>query len=40
LLEAVKKLMHPKLLYAASAMLGVINECDVKVAKKNRRLST
>jgi len=31
--------MHPKLLYAASAVLGIINECDVEVAKKNRRFS-
>jgi CRISPR-associated endonuclease Cas3-HD len=40
LLEVVVKRMHPKLLYAASAMLGIINECDVEVAKKNRRFST
>ena len=40
LLEVVVKRMHPKLLYAASAVLGIINECDVEVAKKNRRFST
>jgi CRISPR-associated endonuclease Cas3-HD len=40
LLEVIGKRMHPKLLYAASALLGIINECDAEVAKKNRRLST
>jgi CRISPR-associated endonuclease Cas3-HD len=40
LLGVIVKRMHPKLLYAASAVLGIINECDVEVAKKNRRLST
>jgi CRISPR-associated endonuclease Cas3-HD len=39
LLKVVVKRMHPKLLYAASAVLGIINECDVEVAKKNRRFS-
>jgi len=40
LLEIVVKRIDPKLLYATSAVLGIINECDVEVAKKNRRLST
>jgi len=40
LLEVAVRRMHPKLLYAASAVLGIINECDAEVAKKNRRPST
>jgi len=34
LLEVIGKRMRPKLLYAASALLGIINECDAEVAKE------
>jgi CRISPR-associated endonuclease Cas3-HD len=40
LLKVAVRRMHPKLLYAVSAVLGIINECDAEVAKKNRRPST
>jgi len=40
ILEVIRKRIHPKLLYATSAVLGIINECDVEVAKKNRHTTT
>jgi CRISPR-associated endonuclease Cas3-HD len=37
MLDVIKKRIDPKLLYAASAVLGILNECDAEVAKRNRR---
>ena len=36
LLSAINRQIRPRILYAASAVLGVLNECDAEVARRNR----